>query len=91
MTPVRTELLLGMGKGNLFIRRGDWKLIPFLGSGGFSKPSRIKPKPGEPVGQLYHLVDDPGELNNLYAAHPEIVNELTAEMDRLRDAGQSRP
>ncbi len=91
VTPVRTELLLGMGKGNLFIRRGDWKLIPFLGSGGFSKPSRIKPKPGEPVGQLYHLVDDPGELNNLYAARPEIVSALTAEMDRLRDAGRSRP
>jgi len=90
-TPARTEMLLGWGKGNLFMRKGDWKLIPFLGSGGFSKPSKVKPKPGEPSGQLYNLAHDPGETNNVYAAHPEIVKELTADAERVRDQGRSRP
>ena len=84
----RTEMLLGWGKGNLFLRKGDWKLIPFLGSGGMSKPSKTKPKPGEPLGQLYNLATDPGETDNLYSAHPDIVKDLTAATDRLRDKGR---
>ena len=31
------------------------------GSGGFSTPSRIAPRLGEPAGQLYNLADDPTE------------------------------
>lgn len=88
--PARKEMVLGWGKGNLFIRKGDWKLIPFLGSGGFSKPSKIKPAQGDPAGQLYNLADDPGETNNVYAAHPDIVKDLTDDTNRLRDQGHSR-
>ena len=88
--PIRNEMLLGGGR-NLSIRQGDWKLIPFLGSGGFTKPSRIKPQPGEPAGQLYNLAHDPSETNNLYAAHPDIVKRLMARRNQVRDAGRSRP
>ena len=66
------------------IRLGTWKLITGgLGSGGFSKPKEVTPGPGEPAGQLYHLAIDPAEKNNLYAKHPEIVSELTAELERI--------
>jgi arylsulfatase A len=86
----REWLVMGWDKGNLAIRKGDWKLIPFLGSGGFTRPSHIKPKPGEPIGQLYNLAADPGETKNLYANRPMIVKELTSELDQLWDNRRSR-
>lgn len=72
------------------IRSGDWKLITGLGSGGFSKPKRIQPVEGGPTGQLYNLIDDRNETNNLYLQHPEIVARLTAEMKTIVDQGRSR-
>ena len=66
------------------IRMGRWKLIMGLGSGGFSKPSRIKPVAGGPVGQLYHLGDDPGETTNLYQRHRDVVQRLEKELSRIR-------
>ena len=81
--PARNELIIGQGKKNLSIRQGNWKVIPFLGSGGFTQPSRVRPKAGEPPGQLYNLADDPGEMHNLYPAYPEIVKRLTARAAEL--------
>lgn len=89
--PMRQEMVLETGKGNPFIRRGDWKLIPYLGSGGFSKPSRIEPKPGEPAGQLYNLADDPGETKNLYGSHPDLVKELKSRVEEIRAGRLGRP
>lgn len=60
----------------LALRHGDWKLIPSLGSGGFSQPRREKPAPGGPKGQLYNLKSDPGETKNLYLDKPELVAKL---------------
>ncbi len=65
------------------IRSGDWKLINQLGSGGFSKPGRIEPGPGDPEGQLYNLASDPGETNNLYLENPDIVAHLSSELDQI--------
>jgi len=58
------------------IRQGDWKLITRLGSLGFSKPSREKPEPQGPTGQLYHLGRDPEETTNLWQDEPEQVDRL---------------
>ena len=68
------------------IREGPWKLIPHLGSGGFSKPRRIKPVKGGPRGQLYNLADDPSETKNLWSEKPDVVRRLTALLERLRRA-----
>ncbi|MDO8540364.1 MAG: arylsulfatase [Opitutaceae bacterium] len=73
------------------IRSGPWKLIAGLGSGGFSKPARVTPGPGEPEGQLYNLDDDIGETKNLYADKPEIVARLKQQLAALEHAGRSRP
>lgn len=90
--PARNELVMGQTrKGRPAFRIGEWKLIPFLGSGGFSEPHSVAPAPGQPAGQLYNLADDPGETNNLYAAHPEIVKRLAARMEELARRGRSRP
>jgi arylsulfatase A-like enzyme len=67
------------------IRVGDWKLIEGLGSGGFTTPKQIKPKPGGPDGQLYNLKDDPGEERDLFVQHPEKVTELREMLKRIRE------
>ncbi|MCH5373830.1 MAG: sulfatase-like hydrolase/transferase, partial [Planctomycetes bacterium] len=89
--PVRETLIVNSTGNFMTVRRGQWKLIPFRGSGGFSKPKVIRDvPPGEPQGQLYNLADDPAETNNLYDAHPEIVAELNELLQRTRDEGRSR-
>lgn len=82
--PLRESLVLH--HSGSAIRRGPWKLINHLGSGGFSEPRRSDPQPGGPRGQLYNLADDPGETTNLWLEHPELVDELTADLGRIREA-----
>ncbi len=41
--------------------------------------------------QLYDLQNDVGEKNNVAAQHPEIVKDLSAQLERIRKAGRSRP
>ncbi|MEM7234211.1 MAG: sulfatase-like hydrolase/transferase, partial [Planctomycetota bacterium] len=90
-TALRKQFVMRSGNGRLMtIREGDWKLITGLGSGGFSKPNRVQPKPGGPVGQLYNLAEDLGETNNLYAKHPEIVARLKANLDQVVVDGESK-
>jgi arylsulfatase A-like enzyme len=89
--PVRGPIVMQAGSSSaMMIRSGDWKLVNQLGSGGFSQPKTIHPKPGDPTGQLYNLRDDLNETNNLYLKHPEIVARLEAEMQRIVKAEHSR-
>ncbi len=90
-TPIRGPLVISSANGTMTIRSGPWKLITALGSGGFSKPSRIQPKPGDPDGQLYNLVTDRGETNNLYLKEPATVKRLRAELNHIRTTDRSRP
>ena len=87
---VRTTLVSQSSGGFQAIRAGNWKLIPELGSGGFSNPRREKPQPGGPQGQLYDLASDPSETTNLYQQHPEIVARLAALFTRYESNGHSR-
>jgi arylsulfatase A len=88
--PIRDELVVSSGSNLIAVRSGDWKLITGLGSGGFSQPKKVKPGPGDPQGQLYNLAKDIGETNNLYAQHPEIVERLTNQYEKIRAAGRHR-
>ena len=61
------------------VRMGDWKLVK--GAGG---DVRVE-QPGHATmagAQLYNLKTDIGEKNNLAAANPEKVRELTAAWDK---------
>lgn len=62
--------------GSFAVRRGDYKAIFTTGSGGFSKPEGHKVYPPSVSGQLYNLVDDPTEIDNLWDAEPSVVVEL---------------
>lgn len=70
--------------GYYAIRKGDWKLIEGLGSGGFTEPRDVKPKAGEPIGQLYNLATDQLETTNLYQQNPEKVKELTDLLTQIK-------
>ncbi len=86
----RNDLIMHSSQGMFAIRKGEWKLIEGLGSGGFTKPDFIEPGPSDPLGQLYNLADDLEETNNRYAEEPEIVAELMALLNQQRDQGFSR-
>ncbi|MFK8111238.1 MAG: arylsulfatase [Rubripirellula sp.] len=87
---LRESLVLRSSGGSFAVRKGSWKLITALGSGGFSKPKRVNPGPGDPQGQLYHLATDLGETNNLYSKNPSKVQELQAELARIQKTEISR-
>ena len=89
--PIREATVHQSSRRYLAIRQGNWKFIPGLGSGGFSKPSTVKPKKGDPIGQLYNLKKDLGEQKNLYAKRPEIVKRLTALLEKYKTEGRSVP
>ena len=71
-------------KGLFAIRKGPWKLITGLGSGGFTDPSEVKPKIGEAIGQLYNLDKDIHEDNNLYQQYPDKVKELSTLLETIK-------
>jgi len=77
--------------GMFSIRDRNWKLVLGRGSGGFSLPKKIDPKPGEPVGELYDMEADPGESRNLYNEQPQVVARLTRLLERYQAEGRSRP
>ena len=70
--------------GTFAIRVGEWKLILGKDSGGFSRGIPTAGVPVETEGQLYHLANDPGERENLYAQFPEKVKELTKKLMQIQ-------
>jgi len=68
------------GNGTFALRAGRWKAIFSSGSGGRQKPIG---KPFDAL-RLFDLVSDPGETTDVAAEHPDIVERLSAELDRLR-------
>ena len=79
------DTLLQTRGNTVAVRHGPWRLIPGLGSFGFSKPRHQKPEPGGPRGQLYNLDEDLGERNNLWLEKPDVVDR-----DEVRTSGRVR-
>ena len=75
--PVRDHLLTQAGNFQAHaLRRGPWKLIV---------PAGAKMKP-----ELYNLADDPAETKNRADAEPDRAKAMTAELQRIRQAGRTR-
>jgi arylsulfatase A-like enzyme len=89
--PIRDSVVHHSGSGMFAIRSGDWKLVLGLGSGGFTRPGRVQPQPGQPDVQLYNLRTDREEARNVAAEHPEVVASLRAKSEEIKQSGRSRP
>ena len=72
-------------KGFFSLRKGKWKLIENLGSGGFSKPVYIEAEKEENIYSLFNMEDDISETNNLANKYPEIVKDLIFEMNSIKN------
>jgi arylsulfatase A-like enzyme len=78
--------------GNFCIQDNQWKLALCPGSGGWAAPLNKQAfEQGLPEAQLYDMLTDAGEKNNVAAAHPDIVNRLTAQMKKYVADGRSTP
>lgn len=83
---VRADLINHSIDGTFAIRQGNWKLILGKGSGGWTTTQESP----ESI-QLYNLKDDPQELDNLQAKHPELVKEMTEKLEKYKSQGYSNP
>lgn len=70
--------------GMFAIRKGEFKMIEGLGSGGFTNPKRVIPTDGSGIGQLYNLQIDPSESENLYLSKPDTINNMQAELEKIK-------
>ena len=74
----------------LSIRKGNWKLVPKRpGLDGKKGNSRRAPEGLET--ELFDLSKDLAEQNNIAASHPEIVEQMSELLAKVRDGGRSRP
>lgn len=89
----RDHLILMGGTGALAVRQGPWKFIPELATVDGWKSA--KPAQGKKLAGpgLFNLDRDPGEVENLATKHPEIVQRMTALLDKARTGAPtgSRP
>jgi arylsulfatase A-like enzyme len=71
----------------LALRQGQWKFIP---------PGAVQDQLGPwkqvtfaAPGALFDLSADPGETNNVVAAHPELVQEFSAKLRQIQQSGRT--
>jgi arylsulfatase A-like enzyme len=89
--PLREATVHHSEEGRFAIRRGDWKLILWPGSGGWAYPKTAEQMKGLPPLQLYNLREDPAETTNRVGAHPELVAELRNLLASYVRSGRSTP
>ena len=88
--PIREATVHHSLSGMFAVRKGDWKLILGMGSGGFTKINTKEAKEAGFEGQLFNLKDDPQEKKNLWKQQPEVVKELAALLEKYKAEGRSR-
>jgi arylsulfatase A len=86
---VRDHMVHNSSRDLYALRKDGWKFIDGLGSGGFTKPGRIRPKANDPKGQLYDITTDSLESNNLYETKQDIVTKMDSELKKIIDQGHS--
>ena len=96
--PIREATILHGGNGKFAIRRGDWVLIDAPtgdGNGARGEPDWFKQQRGyqkhPSPGELYDLRHDVPQRHNLYAARPQMVQELKALLAKYKAEGRSTP
>jgi arylsulfatase A len=81
--PIVKPIIHHSSRGHFAIRKGEWKFIEKLGSGGFSRPTFVTPKKGMPSHRLFNMNDDPLETIELSKKHPELVLAMQSQLDSV--------
>lgn len=87
--PIRPHMLTQSFRGEFQIRRGDWKYLDHMGSGGnsYDRGKMLKyalPETApEATGQLFNLATDPGETTNLFFKEAAKRQELQKLLKKL--------
>ncbi|SHK18718.1 Arylsulfatase A [Rubritalea squalenifaciens DSM 18772] len=90
--PLHEAVICHSITGQFVVRKGRWKILFCPGSGGWSAPKDAQAKKqGLPDWQLYDLVKDPKEINNLVNTNPEVVAELKGILKKYVEQGRSTP
>jgi arylsulfatase A-like enzyme len=63
------------------LEAGDWKLIRIVQM----QPSRAFPRGKSDAWELYNMLQDPGELENVVRFNPEIVENLRQQLETLSE------
>ncbi len=90
-SPLREATVHHSIEGRFAIRKNDWKLILWPGSGGWSAPRSGEALQGLEAMQLYNLAEDIAEQENLYNEYPEVVKSLTELLINYIEKGRSTP
>lgn len=76
--------------GALSLRQGRWKYIEPNNRPQIDQNTNTE-LGNDSTPQLYYLADDPGETRNIAAQHPNTVKGMAAVLQKIRQAGRSRP
>ena len=88
--PIREATVHQADDGSLSIRQGRWKLEMCAGSGGRSSPTQKEAQEMNlPDVQLYDLQKDIAETTNVWEAHPDVVQRLSALLAQYEQQGRS--
>jgi arylsulfatase A-like enzyme len=87
--PIREDMIVHSSDGVFAIRKGPWKWIEGIPVDETS-PAARKGKAVQFHPQLYNTLADPGETKDVSTEHPEIVQELSALLNRYRNGDYSR-
>ena len=90
--PLRRDLILQSANGVYAIRSGPWKWIEGipLAPPGKKAPAATGPKADQFRPRLVNLAADPGETQDVAAAHPDIAQRLAETLRTHRAQGFSR-
>lgn len=76
--------------GSLSLITGRWKYVA-PGKGARINKNTNTELGNDPAPQLYDLDLDPGERSNVAAQHPERVQEMAAQLEKIRSSARTRP
>ena len=83
-TPKVNAIVHHSSNGHFALRKGKWKLIEKLGSGGFSRPSSVKTSAGTAQERLFNLENDLAESVDLSKDEPQKLEQLKRTLDSLK-------
>jgi len=85
----RDDVIVHSAAGAFAVRQGRWKWVEGIPSDEASEAA-LRARATQHRPQLYDTVADPAETTDVTSAHPEVVRQLSALLDRYRDGGYSR-